>query len=75
MLTKSEAVGRSVIHGIDTAEAGAHEAVDAGATRARSLTRAGTRWASRREAAATRNCQTAEARSIAARHRATVIRS
>ncbi|MGC3981758.1 MAG: hypothetical protein QM808_10885 [Steroidobacteraceae bacterium] len=54
MSTKSQEVGKAVLHGIDTLESGAHDKVHSSANSARSATRASARWASRQEAMAAR---------------------
>jgi ElaB/YqjD/DUF883 family membrane-anchored ribosome-binding protein len=52
MSTKSQAVGKAVLHGIEMLEERAHDTVHSGASSARQLTKAGSRWAGRQERAA-----------------------
>lgn len=57
MSTRSAALGKSALNGIDGLEAGAHRTVHAGAETARDATKATSRWAAEREVSATRSAR------------------
>lgn len=57
MSTKSQEVGKALLHGIDTLESGAHSTVHAGANTARTVAKVGSRWAADQETAATRKAR------------------
>lgn len=57
MSTKSQEVGKALLHGIDTLESGAHDTVHAGADTARKATKVGSRWAAHQETTATRKAR------------------
>lgn len=60
MTTKSQAIGKTLINGIGSAEMKAHRVVTKGARSAKNATRKSTTWAARRETAAVRKVSAAK---------------